>query len=44
MQGRHSVYDDCTELTRAQFAAVFGNDSGASGDDFSGVELKQAKR
>ena len=33
------VYDDCAlELTREQFAAVFGDDSDASSDDFGGFE------
>jgi len=41
MQGRHLVYDDCTELTHEQFAAVFGDDSGTSGDNFSGFEQEE---
>jgi len=44
-QSRHSVYDDCTELTGGceQFAAVFVNDLGASRDDFSSFEREQSR-
>jgi len=32
------VYDDCAELTREQFSALFSDDLDASDDDFGGFE------